>query len=91
MLYSNWQKMYFKILRLYLEKIELDHEFPSNTKYYFSSTKITNKATLTKSHFEPTGSDFTSGAALATGGNDANLSNTSLHDPMKVRNTGCVY
>ena len=53
--------------------------------------KITNKTTLTKSHFEPTCSDFTSGATLAISGNDANLSNTSLHDAMKVRNIGCVY
>ena len=58
---------------------------------FSSSMKITNKATLTKSHFEPNGSDFTSGASLATRGNDANLSNTSLHDDMKVRNTGYVY
>ena len=53
--------------------------------------KISNKATLTKSHFEPTGSDFNSSEALAIGGNDANLSNTSLRDAMKVRNIGCVY
>ena len=53
--------------------------------------KITNKDTLGKSHFEPTGSKFTSGAALAIGGNDANLSNISLCDSMKVRNTGCAY
>ena len=64
---------------------------PSNKKSSFSFTKITNKATLKKSHFESTSSNFTSGAALSIGGNDANLSNTSLHDAMKVRNTGCVY
>ena len=64
---------------------------PSNTKSYFSVTQITNKATLKKSHFYPIGLDFTSGAALAIGRNDDKLSNTSLHDDMKVRNTGCVY
>ena len=53
--------------------------------------KITNKATLTKSHFEPTGSYFTLGATLAIGGNDAKLSNNTLFDAMKVRNTRCVY
>lgn len=84
-------KMYFQILRLDPEKIEFEHELPSNSKFGFSAKKFTNKATLTKSHFESTGSDFTSGATLATGGNDANLSNTSMHDAMKVRNTGCVY
>jgi len=84
-------KKSFQILRLDPEKIELEHEFPPNSKSVFSAKKFTNKATLRKSHFESTGSDFTSGATLATGGNDANLSNTSLHDAPKVRNTGCVY
>ena len=69
----------------------MEHGLPSNTKSYFFSTKITNKATLTKSHFEPTSSDFTSGVALATGGNGANLSNTSLYYAMKVMNNGFVY
>ena len=54
-------------------------------KLFFSAMKITNKSTLTKSHFDPTGSDFTWGASLATGGNDANLSNTSLRDAMKAQ------
>lgn len=84
-------KKYFQILRLDPEKLELEHELPSNSKSVFSAKRFTNKATLTKSHFEATGSDFTSGATLATGGNDANLSNTSLHVAMKVRITGCVY
>ena len=83
--------MCFQILHLYLENFELEHEFPSNTKSEFSATKITNKATVKKSHFEPTGSDFTSGATLVTCGKDANLSNTSLRDVTKVRNIGCVY
>ena len=67
------------MLHLYLEKNEFEHELPLNTKYYFPATKITNKATLTKSNFEPTGSDFTSGASLATCGNDAKLSISSLY------------
>ena len=58
---------------------------------FFLPRKITNKATLKKSHFEPTSLDFTSGATLSIGGNDANLYNTYLHDAVEVRNTGCVY
>ena len=58
---------------------------------FFFAMKITNKAMLSQKHFEPTGSDFTSGETLAIGGNDANLSNTSMRDAMKVRNTRCVY
>ena len=46
---------------------------------------------LKKSHCDPTGSYFTSSATLATSENNANLSNTSLHDAMKVTNTRCVY
>ena len=46
---------------------------------------------LTKSHFEPTSSYFTSGTALTTVGNDTNFSNTTLLDVVNVRNIGCVY
>lgn len=84
-------KKSFQILRCDPENFELEHEFPSNSKSGFATKNFTNKATLRKSHFESTGSDFTSGATLGTGGNDANLSNTSLHDAPKVRNTGSVY
>ena len=69
----------------------MEHEFPSNTKYGFPSMKIRDKGTLKKSHFEPTSLDFTWGAALAIGGNDANFSNTSLCYDMNIKKNGCVY
>ena len=46
---------------------------------------------MKKSHFEPTSSKFSWGATLSIGGNDANVSKTSICDAMKVRNIGCVY
>eukprot|EP01018_Ginkgo_biloba_P009257 Gb_36938 [translate_table: standard] len=75
----------FQSLRLDPEGFEVELKPASKGKSNYSSKKWTKKPGLRRYPLEPAGSDFSSGATLATGGDHTKLSNASLHDSTKIR------
>lgn len=74
----------FQGLRFDPEGIEGELRLASKAKYGFSSKKLTRKPGIGRSQFEPAGSDFSSGATLATGGDHAIRSSAPMQDSTKT-------
>eukprot|EP00253_Pinus_taeda_P022839 PITA_22839 len=73
----------FQGIRLDPEGIEMEFRLASKAKSGFSSKKLTRRHGLGRSQFEPAGSDFSSGATLATG-DHAVRSSAPMQDSTKI-------
>eukprot|EP01018_Ginkgo_biloba_P015326 Gb_08574 [translate_table: standard] len=78
-------KRSFQTLRLDPERLILEHKSTSNSKHSYPPKKSIKKAASGRSCFEAAGSDFASGATLATKGYRANWPDASLDDSIKER------
>jgi bromodomain-containing protein 7/9 len=74
----------FQGIRLDPEGIEVELRLASKAKSGFSSKKLTRKPGIGRSQFESAGSDFSSGATLATVGDHAIRSSAPMQDSTKT-------